>query len=338
MLVICNVRVTNGSAGVNAAAGEGLVIEGLCVSRGSEYGGSMTTSMRLGVAYPQNELGGDPEALHRFGVAVEELGYDHLLMYDHVVGAVRADREPPMPERAYNEKDPFHDPLVAFGYLAAVTRRIELITGVLILPQRQTVLVARQAADVDLLSGGRLRPGVGLGYNAVEYHALGAEWTTRGRKMGEQISYLRRLWTGDPITFMGEFDQIDRAALNPAPNRSIPIWYGGFSESAFRRAAKLADGFIFGYAFRDSAVQAWRRVRELLREEGRSTEGFRALFNLLPDEPGSWIPETVDALPRLRDAGATDATVVSARNGLTTVDQHIDFITELKARADAVLR
>jgi probable F420-dependent oxidoreductase len=276
--------------------------------------------------------------LHRFGVAVEELGYDHLLMYDHVVGAVRADRGFPMPVRAYTERDPFHDPLVAFGYLAAVTRRIELITGVLILPQRQTVLVARQAADVDLLSGGRLRLGVGIGYNPVEYHALGAEWTTRGRRMDEQISYLRRLWTGEPVTFTGEFDRIDRAALNPPPRRSIPLWFGGSSEPAFQRAARLADGFIFGYAFRDSAVLAWRRVRELRREAGRSTEGFRALFILLPEEPGSWIAETIDALPRLRDAGASDVTVVSARNGLTTVDEHIEFIAEVKARADQVLR
>lgn len=294
--------------------------------------------MKLGVSYPQNELHGSAEALHRFGVAVEELGYDHLLMYDHVVGAVRADREPPMPERAYNEKDPFHDPLVAFAYLAGITRRIELISGVLILPQRQTVLLARQAADVALLSGGRLRLGVGLGYNAVEYHALGQNFSTRGRRMREQIPYLRRLWTGEPMTFTGEFDQIDRAALNPGPKQSIPIWYGGSSEAAFRRAAKLADGFIFGYAFRDEAVQAWRRMQELLREEGRSADGFRALFNLLPEAPGSSpVPQIIDALPRLRDAGATDVTVSSARHGLTTIDQHIDFITEVRTRADKVL-
>jgi probable F420-dependent oxidoreductase len=295
-------------------------------------------ALRLGVAYPQNELGGDPEALRRFAVAVEELGYEHLLMYDHLVGAVPSeDRDPPMPQRAYTHQDPFHDPFVAFGYLSAVTRRIELITGVLILPQRQTVLVARQAADVDLLSGGRLCLGVGVGYNPVEFHALGEKWTTRGSKMSQQIPYLRRLWTGDPITFTGEFDQIDRAALNPPPRRPIPIFCGGSSEAAFRRAATLADGFIFGYGFREAALQAWRRVQELLREQGRPTDGFRALFNLLPHEPGSWIPQIADILPKLRDAGATDATVVTARNGFTSVDQHVDYLVQVKARADAAL-
>jgi probable F420-dependent oxidoreductase len=291
--------------------------------------------VKLGVAYPQNELGGDPEALHRFAVAVEALGYDHLLMYDHLVGAVRADdRDPPVPVRSYSERDPFHDPLVAFGYVAAVTRRIELITGVLVLPQRQTVLVARQAADVDLLSGGRLRLGVGVGYNPVEYHAQGVDWGVRGRRLSEQIPYLRQLWAGEPLTFTGEFDQIDRAALNPPPARTIPIFCGGSSDVAYRRAASLADGFIFGYAFQDAALQAWRRVQDLLAGQGRRIEDFRSVFNLLPHEGGDWIPRIVDTLPRLREAGATDATIVTARNGFTTIDQHLDYLAEVKVRAD----
>ncbi|MBL7494939.1 LLM class F420-dependent oxidoreductase [Frankia sp. CNm7] len=294
--------------------------------------------MRLGVTFPQNELASDPDALRRFAMAAEQLGYDHLLLYDHVVGAVHGvDRQPPLPERSYHEKDPFHDPLVAFGYLAAVTRRIELVTGILILPQRQTVLVARQAADVALFSEGRLRLGVGIGYNAVEYHALGQEWATRGRRLDEQIPYLRRLWSGEPQQFSGRFDQIDRAALCPPPNGPIPIWLGGSSEAAFRRAARLADGFIFGYGLREDATLAWQRVQELLRAQRRAPEDFRALFNLLPNEPGSWLGQTVAALPRLRDAGATDVAVTSARNGLTTLDQHLDFIAEMKQRADAVL-
>jgi probable F420-dependent oxidoreductase len=211
---------------------------------------------------------------------------------------------------------------------------------VLVLPQRQTVLLARQAADVDLLSGGRLRLGVGVGYNPVEYHAMGVDWSARGRRIAEQIPYLRRLWSGEPLTFTGEFDQIDRAALNPPPSgRSIPIWYGGSSEAAFRRAAELADGFVFGYAFRETAVQQWQRVQDLLDSAGRPLEDFRAVFVLLPDEPrDDWAARTVDALPRLRDAGATDVTVTSARQGLATVDAHIDHIARLKERVDAVLR
>jgi probable F420-dependent oxidoreductase len=295
--------------------------------------------MKLGVSFPQDELGGDPGALFRFATAAEELGYEHVLMYDHVVGAVHGvERTPPQPERSYDEKDTFYDPLIAFAYLAAVTRRIELVTGILILPQRQTVLVARQAADVDLLSGGRLRLGVGIGYNPVEYHALGERWTSRGRRLDEQIPYLRLLWSGEPVTFTGEFDQIDRAAVYPPPARPIPIWLGGSSEAAFRRAAKLGDGFIFGYGMRHEAVRAWRRVQELLDEEGRDPAPFRAVFNLLPEHPGSWLAQTVDTLPRLRDEGVTDVAVTSARHGLTTLDQHLDFITEVKTRADRVLR
>jgi probable F420-dependent oxidoreductase len=299
----------------------------------------MATRVKLGVTFPQDELSRDPMALRRFALAAEELGYDHLLLYDHVVGAVRGvRREPPVPDRSYGERDPFHDPLVAFGYLAGITERIELITGILILPQRQTVLVARQAADVDLLSGGRLRLGVGIGYNPVEYHALGARWRTRGRRLDEQIPYLRRLWSGEPVTFAGEFDQIDRAAVCPAPSGPIPIWLGGSSEAAFRRAARLADGFVFGYGLSDQAVASWRRVRELLDEEGRPVDGFRAVFNLLPDREGSWLEPTVGALRRLRAEGATDIAVTSGRNGLSTLDEHIGFIAELKARADAELR
>ena len=294
--------------------------------------------MKLGVTFPQNELAGVPHALKRFGTAAEELGYDHVLLYDHVVGAVRGvERARPVPERSYADRDPFHDPLVAFGYLAAVTERIELITGILILPQRQTVLVARQAADVSLLSGGRLRLGLGIGYNPVEYHALGQDWTSRGRRLDEQIPYLRRLWAGDAVTFTGEFDQIDRAAVYPPPASPIPIWLGGSSEAAFRRAVRLGDGFLFGYGMRTEALQAWARVQQLLTESGRPVEGFRALFNLLPDHAGSWLPDIVDSLPRLRDAGATDVSVTSARNGLTTLDDHMAFIAKVMDRADRML-
>jgi probable F420-dependent oxidoreductase len=294
--------------------------------------------VRIGITFPQNELSGNPEALRRFAAAAESLGYDHLLMYDHVVGAVRGvRRDPPVPERSYDDRDPFHDPLVAFAFLAAVTERIELVTGILILPQRQTVLVARQAADVDILSGGRLRLGVGVGYNPVEYHALGKDWRTRGRRLDEQIPYLRELWTGRATSFTGEFDQIDQAAVFPPPAHRIPIWIGGSSEAAYRRAAIHGDGFIFGYGMRDAALDAWTRVQQLLSEHGRDAAAFRAVFNLLPEHEGAWLDTTLAALPRLREAGATDVALTSARNGLADLEQHIEFIAELKAGADKVL-
>ena len=174
--------------------------------------------LQVGVVYPQTELAGDPSAVRRIGRAVEDLGFDHLLAYDHVLGAVHADRTPPL-TGPYTEHDPFHDPLVMFAYLAGVTERIGFGTGILVLPQRQTALVARQAADVDLLSGGRLRLGVGVGWNYVEYQALGEDFHTRGARQEEQIELLRRLFTEPVVDFAGRFDRVDRAALVPKPTR-----------------------------------------------------------------------------------------------------------------------
>src|SRR5579863_8560206 len=227
--------------------------------------------MQIGVVYPQNELGGDPTAVPRIGKAVEDLGFDYLLAYDHVLGAVHADRARPL-TGPYTERDPFHDPLVTFAYLAAITERIGFATGVLVLPQRQTALVARQAADVDLLSGGRLRLGVGVGWNHVEYEALGQDFGTRGARQEEQIKLLRRLFTEPVVDFSGRFDRVDRAALVPKPTRSIPIWLGGGSEAAFDRAARLADGFIFFGGGIDHAVAAWNGLRDRLRQLDRSVE------------------------------------------------------------------
>ena len=177
--------------------------------------------VQIGVVYPQIELGGDPTAVRRFGRAVEELGFDYLLAYDHVLGAVHAGRTPRL-TGPYTERDPFHDPFVMFAYLAGMTERIGFATGVLILPQRQTALVARQAADVDLLSGGRLRLGVGVGWSPVEYQALGQDFRSRGARQEEQIELLRRLFTEPVVDFVGRFDRVDRAALVPKPARSVP--------------------------------------------------------------------------------------------------------------------
>src|SRR5579863_2190694 len=229
--------------------------------------------MQIGVVYPQNELGGDPTAVPRIGKAVEDLGFDYLLAYDHVLGAVHADRARPL-TGPYTERDPFHDPLVTFAYLAAITERIGFATGVLVLPQRQTALVARQAADVDLLSGGRLRRGVGLGRNHVEYEALGLDVRARGAREDEQIELLRRLFTQPVVDFSGRFDRIDRASLVPKPARSIPIWLGGSGEKAFDRAARLADGFIFFGGGVDRAIDSWGRLRERVSGVGRSVEDF----------------------------------------------------------------
>src|SRR3954447_8311199 len=216
--------------------------------------------MHIGVVYPQTELRGDPIAVRTIATAVEDLGFDHLLAYDHVVGAVHADRTPPL-TGPYTELDPFHDPFMMFAYLAGITERITFATGVLILPQRQTVLVARQAADLDLLSGGRLRLGVGVGWNPVEYEALGEEFSTRGARQEEQIELLRRLFSEPVVDFAGRFDRVDRASLLPKPARPVPIWLGG-GTAAIERAARLADGFMFFDSGVDRTVDAWKRLRQ----------------------------------------------------------------------------
>src|SRR3954468_21036225 len=237
--------------------------------------------MQIGAVYPQNELRGDPSAVRRIGTVVEALGFDHLMAYDHVLGAVHAHRSPALPG-PYTERDPFHDPFVMFAYLAAITERIGFAPGILILPQRQTALVARQAADVDLLSGGRLRLGVGVGWNPVEYEALGQDYRTRGARQEEQIELLRRLFTDPVVDFTGRFDRVDRAALVPKPARPIPIWLGGSGEKAFERAARLADGFIFFGGGIDHAAAAWKRLCDRIQNLGRSIEDFGAEYVALP--------------------------------------------------------
>jgi probable F420-dependent oxidoreductase len=281
--------------------------------------------MRTGVVYPQTELQGDPAAVRLIGRAVEDLGFDHLLAYDHVLGAVHAGRARPL-SGPYSEREPFHDPLVLFAYLAGLTERIEFATGVVVLPQRQTALVARQAADVDLLSGGRLRLGVGVGWNYVEYEALGQDFATRGARQEEQIELLRRLFTEPVVDFSGRFDRVDRAALAPKPTRSIPIWLGGDSEAAFDRAARIADGFIFFGGFRggiDSAVDAWSALRDRLRRLGRPVEEFGANYVALPRGGVDDLMAEIDAW---REAGGTHVSVATMGRGLATAEAHCEYL------------
>jgi probable F420-dependent oxidoreductase len=202
--------------------------------------------MKLGAVFPTCEIGDDPGAIRAWAERAEELGYERIITYDHVLGAVHADREPAL-TGPYTERDPFHEPFVLYGYLAALTTRIELMTGVLILPQRQTALVAKQAAELAVLSGGRFVLGVGTGWNWVEYEALNEDFASRGARMDEQVELLRALWSEPVIDFDGEHHQVDRAGMLPLPPAPIPVWFGGFSPPAIRRAARLGDGFLFGH-------------------------------------------------------------------------------------------
>ena len=200
--------------------------------------------MKIGVIFPQVEIGPDPGAIRSYVEAVAELGYTHVLTYEHVVGAdttVHKGWNGP-----YDLLCSFHEPFVLFGYLAAISS-LELVTGILILPQRQSVLVAKQAAEVDLLTGGRFRLGVGLGWNRVEYEALGKDFSNRGRRIAEQVTLMRRLWTEESVSFVGEFETVTGAGIAPLPNqRPIPVWFGAqvTSSVALRRVGRLADGWF----------------------------------------------------------------------------------------------
>jgi probable F420-dependent oxidoreductase len=278
--------------------------------------------MEIGVVYPQTEVRGDPDAVRRIGRAVEELGFDHLLAYDHVLGAVHAGRTPPL-LGPYDEKDPFHDPFVLFAYLAGITERIRFVSGVLILPQRQTALVARQATDVDLLSGGRLRLGVGVGWSPVEYEALGQDFRTRGARQEEQIALLRLLFTEPVVDFSGRFDRIDRASLVPKPAAPIPIWLGGAGEKAFDRAARLADGFIF-FGGGARSIESWQRMRDRVDGLGRSVADFAGDYVALRGGDLGALTLEIEAW---REAGGTHVSVGTMGLGLKSVDEHLDFLT-----------
>jgi probable F420-dependent oxidoreductase len=294
--------------------------------------------VKVGIVYPQIELNGDPRGVDRIGRATEELGYDHFLMYDHVVGAARdVERDRPLVGGMYTDKDPFHDPFVAFAYLAGITKRIEFVTGILILPQRPTVLVAKQAADLDLLSGGRLRLGVGTGWNYVEYDALGQPFEARGARMTEQIPYLRQLWSESLVTFEGRFEKMDRGNILPRPNRQIPIYHGGYAEPALKRGAKMCDGFIFPASFENSAKPGLTRIKQLLEEYGRPLEPFGRHW-LMQDDTGAGLSvgASADAVRRWQDLGGTEVSVVTMGLGFKTIDQHIDHITEVRHKVGAL--
>lgn len=285
--------------------------------------------MKIGVVFPQTEIGNDPIAIRDYAQAAEGLGYTHLMAYDHVLGA-----DPKRPggwSGPYTSEHPFHEPFVLFGYLAGLTQQLELATGILILPQRQTVLVAKQAAEVDILTHGRLRLGVGVGWNPVEYEALGKDFHNRGRRIEEQIEVLRTLWTQDIVTFERRWHRITKARLNPPPpQRPIPIWIGGGAESVLRRVARLGDGWFTPYRFRpsDEARATIERLRDYLRQADRDLAqfGIEGGIEIRDGSPDDWARE-VEAW---RDLGGTHLHVNTMKAGLVSPDDHINAIRQFK--------
>jgi probable F420-dependent oxidoreductase len=282
--------------------------------------------MQVGVVFPQLEIGADPIAIRDYVQAIEALGYDHLVTAEHVLGADKTDRPA---WRGYDIDDTFHEPFVLFGYIAACTTRIGLGTCILVLPQRQTALVAKQAAAVDVLCGGRLRLGVGIGWNAVEYEGLGADFQTRGARTSEQIRVLRALWTQSKVTSRGRRHTIIDAGLNPLPiQRPIPIWIGGDSDAALRRAGMLGDGWMPGLSNYSSAVatddgrrRLVERLHSIARGAGRdpSSIGIEARISIANGGPDEW----QRAVGEWRDLGATHVSIMTYGAGLKDMREHV---------------
>jgi probable F420-dependent oxidoreductase len=282
--------------------------------------------VQVGVTFPQSEIGADPKAIRDYAQAAEDLGYEHLLAYDHVLGADPSNREI---WRGYTHKTMFHEPLTLFSYLAAITQRLELVSGVIVLPQRQSALVAKQAAEVDVLSNGRLRLGVGIGWNAVEYEALGEEFSTRGARIEEQIEVMRLLWSREVVSFEGKYHRIDEAGINPLPvQRPIPVWMGARADVGLRRTARMSDGWFPLGPLDERMREAVRRLRGYVEEAGRdpNSVGIEARLDVSRVRPEEWIPQT-DAW---RSLGATHISVNTMNAGLGSPQEHVETIARYK--------
>jgi probable F420-dependent oxidoreductase len=284
--------------------------------------------MHIGAIFPQTEIGADPVVIRDWAQAVEGMGYHHILAYDHVLGASTASR--PGWRGAYTSANQFHEPFVLFGYLAGVTQRVELVTGVIILPQRQTALVAKQTAEVDVLSGGRLRLGVGVGWNPVEYEALNEDFQTRGARSEEQIAVLRALWRDPAVTFHGRWHHIEDAGINPLPvRRSIPIWLGGAAEATLRRAGTLGDGWMPQTSPNDEARAMVQRLLAYAHEAGRDERsiGIEARLTVALKPEDAWAQYAAD----WQALGATHLTVNTMGAGFATPQQHLAALGRAKA-------
>ena len=276
--------------------------------------------MKLGVVFPQTEIGTDPDVVADFASSAEATGYDHLIAYDHVLGASTASR--PDWQGPYTSESLFHEPFVLFGYLAGVTRTLELVTAVIILPQRQTALVAKQAACVDVLTQGRLRLGIGTGWNAVEYEALAEDFHDRGVRSEEQIDVLRRLWADEVISYEGKWHKVTDAGLNPLPaKRRIPVWLGGMAPQVLDRVGRIADGWFPFY--NPNLAEQLQAVRNAAQRAGRDPAQIGIECMAPMDDAGT---KARDRLRRMQDLGVTHTAVVTMNSGLDGPRAHIDAI------------
>ena len=282
--------------------------------------------MQLGVVFPQTEIGSDPGAVRDYAQAAEALGYEHLLVFDHVLGADASKREEW--NRPYSHVDTFHEPFVLFGYLAGITEKLQMTTGILILPQRQAALVAKQAAAVDVLTGGRLRLGIGVGWNDVEYEALGESFRNRGRRCEEQIELMRALWTQNIVNFEGRYHKVTHAGINPLPvQQPIPVWFGGGADQVVERIGRLGDGWFPQFQPDSAGQERIGQMRELATKAGRNPDniGIEGRLNYA-DGADAWNR----AAEAWAECGATHLSINTMRAGLANPDAHIKAIEEFK--------
>ena len=280
--------------------------------------------MKPNAFFPSLDIGTDPAKIRDWAQAAEDLGYAYIEVPDHVFGAKGRDGWVPL----YNEKDPFHETFVMLGFLAAVTRTIGLSTGILIAPQRQTGVIAKQAAEVDILSGGRLRLGIGVGWNHVEYEALGVDWKTRGARQAEQVEVLQRLWSGDLVSFNGRFHNLKDVSIVPPPvQRPIPIWFGGSSDAVVARAARLGDGWMPIMAPDTQAEEKLAMLRAHLKSSGRDPDkfGIEAWLRMQSPDPQGWAA-AADGWRRL----GADMVMLYPMYRITNVDDHIETLRRFK--------
>jgi len=291
--------------------------------------------MQVGAVFPQLEIGTDPDAIAKYARTVEDLGYDHLVIFDHVLGADAS--RPGGWTGAYDHRSMFHEPFVLYGYMAAVTTRLRLATAVIVLPQRQTALVAKQAAEVDVLSRGRLTLGVGIGWNAVEYEALNESFTNRGRRIEEQIAVMRALWTQEVVDFKGRWHRIDRAGLDPLPvQRPIPIWMGGgwdrqkraLVEPSARRIARIADGWFTHVPANEDSRAVMQAFRRLVEEEGRDPATFPVEGRLPAAKSGA--EEWKRGIDMIRQLGMTSVELNTMGAGYRSLDEHLEALRRFK--------
>jgi probable F420-dependent oxidoreductase len=283
--------------------------------------------MKIGAVFPQLEIGADPKVVREWATTVEDAGYNHVLAYDHVLGADPANRPG---WTGYTDKSLFHEVFVLFGYLAGITTELELVTGVLVLPQRQTALVAKQAAEVDVLSGGRLRLGVGIGWNHVEYQALGVPFKQRGAVLEEQVDVLRRLWAEPVISYDGKYHEIEEAGLNPLPGREIPVWFGGSADAVLRRTGRIGDGWMPQSAPDETARDQIAHIRRAAEVAGRDpgTIGIEARLTLGAVPEQDW-RAFADGW---RELGATHLGVNTMKLGLSRPEEHAQVLRDVLPR------